>query len=513
MFRKSHVLMFILTFVGPLPALLADDPVRDGDWMTHRDEALRLTVQTREMTLHPQGEPRPALKHQFITDEFNLIDENAAIYYLKAMGFLEQNGARQKLAEIWAAAAKTAEEKGDAVGEVAPYVWQNMAPKDLPIEEVKQYLQWTSFQPPLLAEAAKRRRFTLDRNFRNADDPIAYLLPEIQQMRELARNQRLRCRIAIAEGRIEDAIKILGQQFAMARHLGNDEVLISNLVGVVVAQIACEDLLHLLELPDAPNLYWAIAQLPRPLVGLQNGMSLERNLLFQQVKPFGEVDERPRPAGYWQDFVDRAYPALEGLASLVGHVPSLDDKELERARFVLMIAAAYPNARRFLIEECGMTEAMIESLPRTQTVMLATRRFYEHARDDSFKLGFVDFYHAQSHPQLFDVEASLKKSAARAGWIAEPSEMLLPAIAGIRSAQQRSNQMLCLAQVIEAMRMHAAQHAGQLPMQLDALPVPAPFDSVSGKSFEYTAQGDRALLVTQPSRSLQTRIILKIAKP
>ena len=35
-------------------------------------------------------------------------------------------------------------------------------------------------------------------------------------MRELARNQRLRSAVAIAEGKAEDAITILGQQLAMA---------------------------------------------------------------------------------------------------------------------------------------------------------------------------------------------------------------------------------------------------------------------------------------------------------
>ena len=34
-----------------------------------------------------------------------------------------------------------------------------MAPKDLPLEEVKQYLSFLSFQPRDLAEATRKRRF------------------------------------------------------------------------------------------------------------------------------------------------------------------------------------------------------------------------------------------------------------------------------------------------------------------------------------------------------------------
>ncbi len=54
------------------------------------------------------------------------------------------------------------------------------------------------------------------------DDVTGYLLSEVQTMRGLARLQTVRCKVAIAEGRLDDAIAILGQQYALARHLGQD---------------------------------------------------------------------------------------------------------------------------------------------------------------------------------------------------------------------------------------------------------------------------------------------------
>ena len=168
-----------------------------------------------------------------------------------------------------------------------------MAPQDLPLDEVRKFLQLTSFQTHFLREAARRRNLDLNRNMRQVKDPIAYLLPEIQAMRELARTQNLRCKVAIAEGRLDDAIEILGQQYAMAWHLGQDEFLVSNLVGIACTSIAWEDALHLVQHPKAPNLYWAFASLPRPLVDLRQANAFERQFLYEQVKVLREVDEMP----------------------------------------------------------------------------------------------------------------------------------------------------------------------------------------------------------------------------
>ena len=67
----------------------SDEPAKTDGWTEQRDEQAGIMVKTMEMTVTPRAEPRPALKHQLIADEFELLNGNAAIYYLKAMGFLE----------------------------------------------------------------------------------------------------------------------------------------------------------------------------------------------------------------------------------------------------------------------------------------------------------------------------------------------------------------------------------------------------------------------------------------
>src|SRR5690606_11012280 len=72
-------------------SLFAEDAERKTAWTRTQDPASGATVLTMELTLHPQPEPQPALRYRLIPEAFDRRDDNAAIYYLKAMGFFEQH--------------------------------------------------------------------------------------------------------------------------------------------------------------------------------------------------------------------------------------------------------------------------------------------------------------------------------------------------------------------------------------------------------------------------------------
>jgi hypothetical protein len=136
---------------------------REGAWEYFRG---RITIARRTVTLAPKAEHKPALSIRFIPDPFNAKPGNAAIYYLKAGGFFEQSAALQakrKFEEDSRAAANG--------GEYAPYVWLETEVKDLPIEKMKEYLTYTSFQPLFLAEAASRLHCDFDRQIKSVENP------------------------------------------------------------------------------------------------------------------------------------------------------------------------------------------------------------------------------------------------------------------------------------------------------------------------------------------------------
>ncbi len=488
------------------------EPAKKAGWVKEKDKQTGIIVQTMEMTLHPAAEPRPALKYQLLPDEFDMLDGNSAIYYLKALGFLEQIAARNRLREFNEAALEHARREGKSEDEMPPYVWLSMAPQELPLDAVKSYLTFTSFQPPLLREAVRRRWFDLDRNLREVDDPFAYLLPEIQSMRELARWQSLRSKVAIAEGRIDDAVAILGQEYALARHLGLDEFLVSNLVGLACAGVAWDDALYLVQHPDAPNLYWAFASLPSPPVDVRYALAVERQLLCLQFKVLREVDETPRPAGYWQDFLDRLIPQFGYLATEFGIPAAKEEPETARAMLVAYVAAAYPAAKRYLIEDLGLAREQVEAYPTAQVVFLAMVRYYEEARDDYFKWTRLPYWQAERKTQGRSFEDFVGVKPDRVGWSAAPTLMLLPAVLATRTAAARVEQQVALVQTVEAIRMYGASHDGKLPARLDDLPVPAPQDPFTGKPLDYQYHGDYAVLNGHPMPGLRYRLIVRFAQ-
>ena len=506
---------FVLLCFAATRCARAEEPTKEGGWLVTRDAQTGVMVRSMEMTLHPQGEPRPALRYRLIPDEFDMVDGNAALFYLKAMGFLEQNVARERLSDVWRKAAERAQAEGKDFGEVAPYVWQSMTPSELPLDDVKQYLQLTSFQPGFLQEAAQRKALSLDRHIRSVENPIAYLLPEIQSMRELARTQSLRCKVAVAEGRIDDAIAILGQQYAMARHLGQDEFLVSNLVGIACAGIAWEDALYLVQHPQAPNLYWAFAALPQPMFDLRESYAFERQFLYEQIKILREVDETPRPVGFWQDFLDRlsSRPEIVDIVTSEFRLPrdTVCDPSSLRAAIVGYVAAAYPGAKRFLIERCSLPPEQVEAYPTAQTVFLAIVRFYDQARDDLFKWSYLPFWQVETSPDARRREEQLQAMSDEYGWCATPTNTLLPAVMAARTAAARDQQLTALVQTVEAIRMYGAAHDRKLPPALDALPVPALLEPYTDKPIAYEYREDHAVLTGHPLPGLQYRLVVRFA--
>jgi hypothetical protein len=457
---------------------------RDGPWEIRRDEMNGGSVMRRVLTLAPKRQARPALSIQLIPNEYHRKEGNAAIFYFQAMGFFERSAALQAKLNF----ERTNMEEGFRQGkEVPPFLWLEMEPNQLPVNEVTDYLVYTSFQPRYLSEAVQRKDFSADRRIKEVGDFIGTLLPEIQSMRDLARQQSLRFRLAIAQDRTDDAVAILGQQLALGSHLGQDHFLVSALVGMACVGIGMSDALYLCEHADAPNLYWAMAALPKPLVDLRHSLTYEREVLFLQFPKLLEVDETPKSDGYWKEFAAEYSETLTQLTAGDDIENMVFDKE---SGTTLLIALGVPGARRYLREVVGLTDETLAKLSNTQIYFLAVRRYWEIARDEVYKI-----YYAPERQQKVLLEAELMVTdQAEHGLITVPTGILLPAVEAAFVAARRCQQQLALMQTIESIRHHLATHDNAFPKDLEALELPAPIDPVSDKPFAYELHSEGATL-------------------
>src|SRR5262249_25462121 len=137
------------------------------------------------------------------------------------------------------------------------------------------------------------------------------LLPDVQSMRNIGTLLAVRARLEIAEGRYERAIYTLQTGLALARHVGDGVILIQDLVGMALAQQMIAQVEELIQQPGAPNLYWALTDLPRPFFDLRKALQGEKLALYATLPEMrGLETTRLTPAQ--QQKLLHAYEVLEG---------------------------------------------------------------------------------------------------------------------------------------------------------------------------------------------------------
>jgi hypothetical protein len=475
-----------------------------------------VAVETVKLTIHPKRETKPSLKIQLLPDPTDQLEGNAAVYYLKAMGFLEQNTARDRLSELKKKGEERAKAEGKNAMDFPPYSYLELRPEEYPKEEVREYLNLHAFQVTSLREARRFRDFSMHRNLQLSDNPIGYLLPEMQAIRELARNQRIRCRLAIAENRIDDAIEIIGQQVTMSRHIGMDDFLVSYLVGCAVLGIAIEDTMLLQEHAECPNLYWAFAQLPSPLLDTDRCVAFEGQFIYLQIPKMKNVDTVPKSPEYWTEFVADFAKRTADIdlynegndTAIVSKVQG--EKRVESIRE--SIAENVPQAKQYLLERGILTKDSMETYPNEQLVFLAMRDYYDVFRDDYFKWLHAPYSVAVEGLKVTNLQMKTKREREEFGWFTGVSSGLLPNIEAFSTAVTRTRQRIAIIQAIEAIRMEGAENGGKLIDALDKAPVPIPNDPFTGKPFSYQVTGDVAVLSSEFPTHAPVRIELQFAK-
>lgn len=245
---------------------------------------------------------------------------------------------------------------------------------------------------------------------------------------------------------------------------------------------------------------------------MRTSLAFERQSLFEQVKVLREIDERPKNAGYWQEFIDRMLPQIRGL-DIYGLGAETTDPEMMRISVVATIAAAYPGAKRYLVENVGMDRDKVEAYTTAQTFFLAVKRFYEQTRDEHLKWQSIPFAQAITNGHFKNLDVQLKVDSESVGWSSVPTTMFLAPINIARAAQQRIQQMIAILQTVEAVRMHGAAHKGKLPISLESLSVPVPVDPYTGVPLLYELKNDQAVLTGHRLTGLQYRIVLRFASP
>lgn len=417
-----------------------------------------------KLVLHPMAEARPALRYQLLPGIIDRRPGNAAVDYGKVMS---ENTALFGDRELW-----------DKIDH-----WTSAPLEELRRDEVHNKVGFRSAYD-LLQRGARREHCDWQLPIREQEF-LSMLIPEAHQARTFARLIAARARAQIAVGRFDEAIATLQTGYALGRHVGDGPTLIHGLIGFAICRMMSQQVQQLVQQPQAPNLYWALTRLPRPLIDVHEGIEAEMSFLWLSFPELRDPDDTSRGADHWRWTLNEFWRKF---------IRCTNAPQMAKRPEVLTLLAlkGYPQARRCLIAE-GLEPEQVDALPAPQVILMYTVRTYDELRDDVFKWSYVPYWKAAAGVEA--AKRRLRQSALRRREILPVAEVLLPAVSSFNVSLARHRRGIALLRTVEALRMYAAGHDGQLPGRLGEVgEVPVPEDPVTGKPFVYTRRGDAAVL-------------------
>jgi hypothetical protein len=402
--------------------------------------------------------PRPhALKYRLYPDPLDLTPGNAATVWMRA-----------------GRAAASARPK--VLEEEGKWLSADGTPlRDLPKAEVRAFLGKYAVTLRLADEAARKDRCDWELPPLTVQNMVTYPMDDVQSCREIANLLTLQCRLQLSDGDFDGAVHTLQTGFALAHHVGNGDTLVQNLVGIAIAATMLSRVEELIQLPDSPDLYWALTALPAPFIDMRATMVTELNTIYRSFPPLRKLDALDTTPPEFEKFVTQLFDDLAkaGGESLRGFEGKLT--------LTAVALKTYPEAKRWLIAQ-GRAEDKVKAMPALQVVLMYQLDQYDAFRDEIVSAFSLPPW--QGHAVLDQVDKKLR--GLRADGDINPLVMLfLPAAVKVHEADARLQRTVAALRVAEALRWYAMAHDGKVPDALaDVRELPGVIDPQTGKGFD-----------------------------
>lgn len=435
------------------------------------------TLTTYKMTVSPAGEPVPALKHRLVAREIDMKQGNAVPFYYRAL--LNIRTFNQDLHDKYGEAYDT-------------WYTFDVPLSKLPMPKATEAAAKWQETVDNLQEATRRRQCEWDWQTEEIRGPelISFLLPDIQWSRELSRGLRLLARVAMAKGEYQQALEYLRISYRLGHDIAEAPFLVSDLVGIAICGYGNQALIELIAQKDSPNLYWAIAELPDPMVSVQESMQSEMSIGLRVFPFILDSETAEHSPEEWSRLMAEALVESQDLMSR----PNLPGVSGVQARLVVtgLSLVAYPAAKQRLIDQ-GMAAEEVEAMPVGKVVSIDALREYRRIADSIEKWSYVPYREARKRDIDKELNTSSPAGLSR-GYGYTLARTLLPAVQSARSAEQRLVWQTRGIQTVEAIRMHAAE-TGKLPESLDEVElVPLPRNPITEQPFDYELLGNTAVV-------------------
>jgi hypothetical protein len=434
------------------------------------------------LAISPAAEPKPALERTLWLGDRQRKPGNGATNYYRAL-ILSEN-ARNAVA-------------GKKDHPVEGENWLSVPLANFPKDDVALFLQpyHTTLAELEVATTRETCKWELRTDQLQGNDVLSLLLPEFQAMRDLGRVVAYKARYEIARGEYDDALQTLRMGYQMAHDAAEPPLLINALIGVSIAMQMHAVTLDLINTSGSPNVYWALKQLPQPLVDIRPALRFELTMPYQMFPFLKDAETARRSPEEWQRLTAETLANLNQLA-INENSSRLADWQLRLGATALMMKA-YPSAKQQLIDG-GMDKAAVEKMPVAQVIALHASRSYRYTYEEMFKWTLLPY--PEGRQPMQQTLARLKSE----GYLGQPfgekevlpiATLLMPSVEAVMLATARLERRQAALETIEAIRMHAAARKGELPDSLEQLAVaPAPKNPFTGRLFDYRCDDRKAVI-------------------
>jgi hypothetical protein len=413
---------------------------------------------TVRLSVVPMPAPKPALKHLLLPEVREMSPGNPVQWYIRC--FQEQRN-------FFFGKEATSDRAR----------FRSMPLSELPVKDLRNYGGHALQQADWGARLDCPDWAILQR-VQEGDTSLR--MPELEPLRILGWALQVRFRGAVAERRFDDATRVAKTMFALARHLGMCPAGAANRLGMYVADLALDSLEEMIQQPGSPNLYWALTDLPCPLVDLRKGLQGDGVLAAADLRLLR--DDAPMTEAQVEALVSRLSGTIGILREQAGRPP----RNLRAQIRAWVKDPEKVSAARDRLVDAGSAKDLVKKLPPAQLLLLDQKLALGVQRDERMKLLAL---------APWQIALLADKEPRKGGGLFAD---LIPDVLVGRRAQGRLEQRVALLRHVEALRLYAAAHDGKLPAKLSDCGVPLPDDPFTGKPFRYEADGPTAHLRAGP---------------
>ena len=202
-----------------------------------------------KLTIQPQKAPPEPGKYLLLPAPESLVDADAVALYEQAMKGLPNEAGADQIRQ-----------------------WLGLPIGQLPLGDVEAMLQRHAENLRCAAKAARCKECKWP-----AWTPGAKMTND-REYRALAWLIELWARLETARQGYEGALVAMQTGFGMARHLGQGPTIMQGLIGAAIGAVMCKEIEQFIEGADSPNLYHALANMPKPLIEIDQAIENEKKV-------------------------------------------------------------------------------------------------------------------------------------------------------------------------------------------------------------------------------------------